>query len=427
MPISFSVVNHPAEAVIPDSQPGLWLSKSAVEKIRGAGLTGEEVFRNGIASEPSGNVDKKLLQFSLGNAEEHERQVTEPVQVHTARTSHKNGFVHTVIKAYSDHHNLVIRPDDVWLAIVCQFSFFVNANAEVLRAAFVAHDGKTELVATTDEMDFGEMANQMADLVEKNVVDPSLRAWALPAFTTTNATDTAVAAILLMATVKQYFSYRCLTGCGIPRVTLEGERADWVDILGRLEKLKEYGVETIAWYHLLRPVISRFVAAFDDPRSKKNIDFWSKVAHHEGGSGVQYYSGWINAFNVFSRKGEWLGRPLNTELVSRKAPETMAAPAFWAAYAKKELKGGGSRTSRKGPKFELMLEGTSYHHLDTSKVPDGYAEVDVVVEDEKGVKTECTVVAGLVGMQVSSSGAAKEKDDTLRPVAGWWAFSKKSA
>lgn len=78
-----------------------------------------------------------------------------------------------------------------------------------------------------------------------------------------------------MATLKQYFEYVfMLDGCGIPRVTLEGERSDWVDILGRLEKLKEYGIETIAWYYLLRPVIARFVAALDDPTSAENMDFW---------------------------------------------------------------------------------------------------------------------------------------------------------
>lgn len=153
----------------------------------------------------------------------------------------------------------------------------------------------------------------MADLVDKNVSDPTLRAWALPAFTTTTANDTTVASILLMATLKQYFSYGfSKTGCGIPRVTLEGEKSDWVDILGRVEKLKEYGLETIAWYHLLRPVLARFVTAFDAPDSVDNNKFWRKVVHHHGGSGTNWYSGWMNAFNAFSKMGKWLGNPLES-------------------------------------------------------------------------------------------------------------------
>jgi coproporphyrinogen III oxidase-like Fe-S oxidoreductase len=85
-----------------------------------------------------------------------------------------------------------------------------------------------------------------------------------------------------------------------------------MNVLEHLEKLKEYGIETIAWYHLLRPVISRFVATFDEPESPENLDFWRKIAHHTAGSGFEYYSGWINAFSVFSDKGAWLGNPLKT-------------------------------------------------------------------------------------------------------------------
>ncbi|KAJ7732776.1 hypothetical protein DFH07DRAFT_700551, partial [Mycena maculata] len=58
--------------------------------------------------------------------------------------ANENGFVNTVMSAYSNHYAL-IRPDDVWLAIIAQFSFFVNANAELLRANFVAHERKREL------------------------------------------------------------------------------------------------------------------------------------------------------------------------------------------------------------------------------------------------------------------------------------------
>jgi hypothetical protein len=67
------------------------------------------------------------------------------------------------------------------MAILCQFNFFVNANAELLRANFVAHEGKKELVIVAEgtrySLDFGAMSRQMVDLIEKNVVDPTLREW----------------------------------------------------------------------------------------------------------------------------------------------------------------------------------------------------------------------------------------------------------
>ena len=223
-----------------------------------------------------------------------------------------NGFTQTIINAYNHHHALIIRPDDLWLAILVQFSFFVNGNAELLRSQFVAHEGKRELTVTAVgsryTVDFGHMSRTMADVIQKNVVDPSLRAWIVPEFSTTTINDRTVCSIVMMATLKEYFSYKFCIMCGIPRVTLEGEKKDWELLLHKLEKLKEYGVQTTAWYHLLVPIISQFVKAFDDPDGKENVDFWQRVAHyHGGGSGPTWLSGWITAFCVFDAKGKWIG------------------------------------------------------------------------------------------------------------------------
>jgi hypothetical protein len=227
--------------------------------------------------------------------------------------------VHTIISAYNKHHNLIIRPDDVWITILTQFNFYVNANAELLRASFVAHEGKQELKVRTQAsrhtMDFGAMSRQMVGLLAKVIIDPTLREWVMPDFSTTTLNDKTVGAIVMMSTLKAYFEYtfeQC--ECGIPRVTLEGSKKDWQAILGRLEKLKEYGLQTTAWYHLLVPVIKRFVAAFDSPDSAANVDFWQKVAHREAlgsGGGASYYCGWISAFCAFDDEGTWIGVPLN--------------------------------------------------------------------------------------------------------------------
>ncbi|KAJ7784943.1 hypothetical protein DFH07DRAFT_948021 [Mycena maculata] len=227
------------------------------------GLTGE-----GILSAACGDPYKKaeVLQFALVGTEGSGRDFTTKIP---RIVPQHNGFVNTVIEAYNEHHAVVIRPDDVWLATLSQFNFFVNANAELLRVSFVAHEGKQELTivadGSRDTLDFGEMSRQMVDLVEKKVIDPgpTLRAWALPAFTTTTTNDVT-------------YGFEGMR-CGIPRVMLEGERSDWADILGRFEKLKEYDIETIAWYHLLRPVLARFVAVFDAPENEESLEFWGKT------------------------------------------------------------------------------------------------------------------------------------------------------
>ncbi|KAJ7898083.1 hypothetical protein B0H13DRAFT_2252305 [Mycena leptocephala] len=397
MPVSFSVASHPAESV---------RLRPNIE----TGLTPQDILAK-MAKEYQRGVE--LLQFSL-----------------TGEDGSYNGFVDTVITAYNAHHALVIRPDDVWLAILSQFNLYVNAHPELLRANFVAHDGKPELkivnVGTRFSLDFGSMARQMIALVDAHI----------------------------------YFAYNFVgvVRCGIPRVTLAGEKADWEDILGRLEKLREYGLETIAWYHLLRPVLVRFVAAFDSPESTENVDFWGRVVHsHRGRCGPAYYSGWINAFMAFGANGEWLGHALDTTANATAAPELMNAEAFWATYLQ-----GLDHCKGKDKDDNLVFDGTPYHHhTNSKKISPGYANVDVTLDDN-GARFDCAMVAGVVGTRVSSSGPGgnsnleeeaeeeegsgngegvgkgkrkgkgkgrakqkarrKGKDDTVSPVAGWWMF-----
>jgi hypothetical protein len=77
---------------------------------------------------------------------------------------------------------------------------------------------------------------------------------------------------------------------------------------------------------------------------------------------------------------------------------------------------------------DLVFDGTPYHRLDSKKVPPAYAKVDVTLDDN-GELFSCAMIAGMVGTRVSSSGdtALSEdgRNDTVRPVAGWWMFTKK--
>ena len=296
----------------------------------------------------------------------------------------KNGFVCTVLEAYNKHRELVIRPDDVWLAILVQFNFFVNGNAELLRKNFVNHEGKEELtvrtVGTRYSLDFAWVSQQMVLLMESKIVDPHLREWIMPTFSTTTTTDTTIYAMVMMASMKAYFDYKCDVLCGIPKVTLEGTKKDWQQIMSRLEKLKEYGEDATSWYHLLRPVISRFVDAYDNPKSLELRAFWNKVASFEEfGSGSTSLSGWITAFCFFSNKG------------SRIALD---------------------RTSD-----QLVLDGVSYPKIDRQDIPLGFAEVDVKLDDN-GEEFDTTIVAGSVGSQICVGTVSAR--NTVKPLPAWW-------
>jgi hypothetical protein len=330
--------------------------------------------------------------------------------------------VNTVLDAYNKHHALVLRPDDVWLCILTQFSLFVNGpgRAEALRSQFVAHEGKKEIEVTAAgsryTVDFGSLAQQMTDQIQKNVVDPTLRDWIIPKFTTTTNNDLVAASVIMMATLKAYFDYKISLLCGIPRVTLLGDKSDWEDILTRVEKLKEYGPETKAWYRMLQPVIRRFVRSFEPgvADSKENLDFWQRVAHYSGGgSGPTYLSGWITAFCVFEDEGKWNGDELDSY-----DTEPAEAPIEY-----NEPEGGFQK-----PKNVLVLDGVSYPSIDSNEVPMAIAEVPVKLDDN-GEELETTMLAGLVGTAVGDSGVTDRgsvgKQDQLNPVVGWWMFTLK--
>jgi hypothetical protein len=81
-----------------------------------------------------------------------------------------------------------------------------------MREYFVNREGKKELrvyrEGTKHTVDFGRTAKEMADLLNENIKDKSLKDWILPDFSTTTKTDITVGAIMMMATLKNYFKYR---------------------------------------------------------------------------------------------------------------------------------------------------------------------------------------------------------------------------
>ncbi|OJT14292.1 hypothetical protein TRAPUB_9152 [Trametes pubescens] len=233
-------------------------------------------------------------------------------------SSQSNGFVHGVMHAYAAHNHLVIRPDDVWIAILTQLSFYVNAHAEELRAYVVAHEGTRRLtvsdVGIRHSVDFGRLAHAMTREIHKNVVDSTLAEWILPDFTTTIIKDSTICSVLMMSTLKAYFEYYVDITCGIPTVTLEGTKADWQRIVKRLERLYELGDEPTAWAKMLYPILRRFVSAFD---GRPDTEFWKQVVYRQQAyCGQDDLNGWLTAFCVWTSEGKWKAGPLSSSPAS---------------------------------------------------------------------------------------------------------------
>lgn len=355
-------------------------------------------------------------------------------------TSHvstsQHGFVWAVFHAYSYHYNLTIRPEDVWFSILIQLSFFVKAHAEELRSFFISHQGQKELevinVGSIESADFGAMALQMTRLIEKSVVDEELRSWIMPDFSTTTESDNVVAAILMMGTLQKYFSYSMTLCYGIPSVTLLGERKDWVSIVEKLDKLHRLGDEPPRFAQLLRPVLNHFVQSFDSPDSPEVLSFWSKCAHESSGSGPHWLTGWVSTFCFWNEEGK---------LCFGESIHPVPSPAFEARNT------------------EFGLNDVLSRRVDTAEIPSCFASVPVTVDDN-GKIYDAVMLAGLVGIQATSSGemlddtthhqeshrfrrgpngewepiiytpspATEEAGlDSIQPLSGWWMYEKERA
>ncbi|KAL9122035.1 MAG: hypothetical protein Q9187_001412 [Circinaria calcarea] len=323
-----------------------------------------------------------------------------------------NGFVHGAIKAYNQHHHLVIRPEDIWFAILTQLSLYINAHAADLRGKFVSFEGKKELkvhyVGNRWTVDFADFALKISYLLKENVVDAELREWMIPAFSTTTSNDKVIASILMMGSMQKYFTYKCVLECGLPSVTLLGSKDDWSLILSKLEKLPTFGEEPAVWYTLLRPVVSRFVNSFDHPNSMKTIGFWNGMVSYDMGSGSESYTGWITAFCFWDRDGKCLCH-------TRQNTNSQPLDAFFDDEKEEEESFG--------------LDGAIYHEVDSEDVAPGYTSVSVEVDDN-GDEFKAMMVAGSVGIRTLSSGGTLGPDgeknmDTIQAEAGWWMFQMK--
>ncbi len=226
---------------------------------------------------------------------------TQPLTGQVLAPDFQNGFIGAIYKAYNEHRHLILRPDDVWLAITTALGLYVNHHVEEMRDTFVEHEGKKEIMVYAKgnlySADWRNIIDQFAVEIEKNTKD-DMRSWIEPSFSTSTHVIKTVGQVVLMGVMQKYFSYKGYLMCGLREVTLEGTEKDWKDLPVKASRLKDLGVECLAhWAGLLDYVLYHFVKAFSRNPDK---DFWSRVCHSSGNlSGPSHLEGWVNVFIPF--------------------------------------------------------------------------------------------------------------------------------
>lgn len=259
---------------------------------------------------------------------------------------------------------------------------------------FVPHDDMEHLVVASDIPGFGHFAVQMTELIGKNVHDPELREWVMPAFSTTTDEDRAVGAVLFMGAMKRYFTYEFMFTCGIPSVTLLGEVEDWEKILKRLDKIDVLGDEPRQFAAMLRPIVRHLILTFENPASEQIKHFWNTIVHkHDMASGGDYLTGWLTAF------------------------------CFWNDH--------GSATEPDAS--NTQLGGIAYPTVGVGNAPAGLASVPVLINNV-GHEFSATMLAGSFGISAgetagssSDSTNARSMLTTIQPLSGWLMYEDEAA
>ncbi|KAM9988577.1 hypothetical protein ACTFIZ_003718 [Dictyostelium cf. discoideum] len=289
-----------------------------------------------------------ILKSSLDNKDkEKEKEENENLKIIVGY----NSFIYSAWEAYNYHHHLEIRPENIWMAIVSQFSFYINKYNKELRNKFVDfNDEKKILQVFTDysileidngngngsgggggggdgggkDVSFEKLTNDMVDEICKNIKDPSIRDWIIPSFSTTTVSDKIIFSSVLMSTLKKDFIYRYGSKCGLPKVTLLGTVDDWIQLKERSLKLKEFNISNSdsssssssgsdnsddndnenlmnKWVDkYLLEILDNFI---ESSNGKPNKTWWNQIIDFREQSGSSVLSGWLSAFCLFKDDG----------------------------------------------------------------------------------------------------------------------------
>lgn len=230
-----------------------------------------------------------------------------------------NGLLGTMYMAYACHVPLVLRPDDIWLAIVTSFGNYVKTHSEEMRNLFVDHIGRKQLIVKvdtlplhyTDSEQWTNFIGFMTDEIKKNVKG-DIADWIVPNFSTTTSTDITISQIALMGSVSEFFDMKFELSCGLSKLTLEGTLDDWKKMYKQCQKMYEFGIKNLSnWADLLLPVIDEFINTY---QNNIDQDFWQRMCTYKTrGSGKQKtFRGWFLVFSPFNESGKYLLKSLES-------------------------------------------------------------------------------------------------------------------
>jgi hypothetical protein len=307
--------------------------------------------------------------------------------------SANNALIQTIQECYDEHRPLVLSPDIIWLTICQGISLHINQNFDSLKSSLFKSDSIVKIVARNDSLGSGakHWSSLIASISDKTqeYTKEDIYELFVTDFSTTRSVEKTVSQITLLESLKQGFEYVGESGCGIPSITLNGTREDWIKIKGKLKQLDKYGLS--AWANNLSPLIDEFINVYD---GKINKEFWQSIYKDAVEYNAFYISGWIIKFFPYIKTLE-----------------------FTETY---DQENEGFRAMEKYAP-NIYMEGNSYCQstLSTDNFPTGVSRIDLTWNDHfKDQIHDLNVYGGFL--------AIKQNDDmSLEPLISWAICDKK--
>jgi len=223
----------------------------------------------------------------------HKNYVTGTLNTQIINSKLGNGLVSSILSAWLYHYKLMIRPDDIWIGIMNQFYKYLKID-------------KSKSINYRD--DIQDIAKKLPEYLDDEM------GWTVPNFSTTTGVDVLIVSLMRYGKSKKYDKFKINPKCGIPEITINGTKQDWINLKDKLKWLYKYDTESYnfyiyvwkgnfrKWVDDLSEIIDKIIEAYD----KEDIEWWTKICDlHEQDKKI-FISGWIKYFMSYTDDGNWM-------------------------------------------------------------------------------------------------------------------------
>ena len=353
------------------------VQKDFIDHISEGRKQAKQLFKECAAAEVNAVITKGREEQGKGVPAETIAALGSEDEIFSLRQSRDCGMFAAIFTAYSYHYKLRTSPNDWWFCVIKRVACAIDKNSqkESVRKMFVEHEGKKDITVQVPDrsiytVNYSRFFDQITKAIKENVKVPEFVDGMTADFSTTTLVQKIVSQITLMYSVKQYFDFRLMLGCGIPAVEMIGTEEDWKKLTSKLKVLRtllkpienDLGLP-LEWWNLVQNVFCKLLETYQGRPDRK---WWSHIMDYE-----EAYS-----------SGVYL-----------------------------------SRSSIKGWITEF-LEGTRHRRLTSADdFTSGLVTVPLTIKDLSGAQDTAALVAGMLGFTVHRTDTSDEV--TVQPFQGW--------